>query len=456
MGSMKNETVRPGPSSAKELRRVILASYLGSVVEYYDFLLYVTTASLVFGEVFFSNLSPVTGTIASLGTLAVGYVSRPLGALIFGHFGDKVGRKLVLVVTLILMGASTTLIGLLPTSNQVGMLAPILLITLRVLQGISVGGEWGGASLMAYEHAPTHRRGLASSFSNAGGPTGTALAAGVLGLFSLLPEEQFLAWGWRVPFLLSAVLVAIGLWTRLRISESPLFVEEQRRQKESGEAPKVPLWQVLRAPRSLLLAFFALLAPFTFNSVVGSFGLTYARDNGLDLSSVLGIQVVGAVVCVAAEIAAGALSDAYGRRATLIFGMVAGALFTYPFLRLIGTGSTALTMLGFVLMYGLVIAPMFGPCGAFLSEQFSTGSRYTGASLGYQGASTIGGGFAPVILASLLAAQDGGLGLILLLVIGVGVLSALAVAASTERNSAAATSDRVGASPEPPVSSSTV
>ncbi|MEU0426191.1 MFS transporter [Streptomyces canus] len=456
MKSMKNEAVRPGPSTTKELRRVILASYLGSVVEYYDFLLYVTAASLVFSELFFSNLSPAAGTIASLGTLAVGYVSRPLGALIFGHFGDKVGRKSVLVVTLILMGVSTTLIGLLPTSNQVGMLAPILLITLRVMQGISVGGEWAGASLMAYEHAPAHRRGLASSFANAGGPTGTALAGGMLGLFSLLPEEQFMAWGWRVPFLMSAVLVAIGLWTRLRISESPLFVEEQRRQKESGETPKVPLWEVLRAPRSLLLAFVALLAPFTFNSTVGSFGLTYARDNGLDVSAVLGIQVIGGLVCVGAEIASGALSDTYGRRAVLIFGMVAGALFTYPFLLLVGSGSTGLTMLGFVVMYGLVIAPMFGTCGAFLSEQFSTGSRYTGASLGYQGASTIGGGFAPVILASLLAAQHGGLGLILLLVIGVGVISALAVAASSERSLAPTASEEVGASPESPVSSSTV
>ncbi|MER7922337.1 MFS transporter [Streptomyces sp. NPDC096057] len=433
MGPTTHDAVRPGPADPKELRRVILSSYLGSVVEYYDFLLYVTAASLVFGDLFFSNLSPAVGTIASLGTLAVGYVSRPLGALIFGHFGDRVGRKSVLVITLVMMGVATAAIGLLPTSDEVGMLAPVLLITLRVVQGICVGGEWGGASLMSYEHAPANRRGLASSFANAGGPTGTALAAGVLGLFSLLPEDQFHAWGWRIPFLLSAVLVAIGLWTRLRISESPEFLEEQRKQKESEGTPKIPLWEVLRAPRSLLLAFFALLSPFALNGLIGSFGLTYARDSGLDVSHVLGIQVLGGIACVLGELAAGALSDRYGRRAILIFGMLVGALFAYPFLRLIGSGSTGLTLLAFVVMYGVAIGPMFGPCGAFLSEQFSTGSRYTGASLGYQGASTVGAGFGPVVFASLLAAQNGGLGLIMLLVIGIGVVSAFAVALSRER-----------------------
>ncbi|WP_063740020.1 MFS transporter [Amycolatopsis jejuensis] len=413
----------------RELRRVLLASYLGSAVEYYDFLLYVTASSLVFNKLFFSNLSPVAGTIASLATLAVGYVSRPLGAVLFGHFGDRLGRKSVLVVSLLMMGASTTLIGVLPTSQQVGALAPVLLVLLRVLQGISVGGEWGGASLMAFEHAPPHRRGFAASFSAAGGPTGTALAAGVLGLFTLMPRDQFFSWGWRLPFLLSAVLVGIGLWTRLRISESPLFVAEKRRQQESGETPKIPLWEVLRSPRPLILAFLALLASFTFNSLVGSFSLTYSRDHGLDVSVVLGIQVVGGIVCVAGEILGGAASDRFGRRAVLAFGVIVGSLFAYPFLQLISSGETGKTMLAFVVMYGFAVGPLFGPTGAYLSEQFATRSRYTGASLGYQSASTVGGGFVPVILASLLAASNGGHGLILLFLVGIGVLSLLALAA---------------------------
>lgn len=428
-------------TSPRELRRVIAAGYIGSVVEYYDFLLYVTASSLVFNKLFFSNLSPVAGTIASLGTLAVGYIARPLGGLIFGHYGDKIGRKSVLVVTLLMMGIATTLIGILPTSDQVGTLAPVLLVALRIVQGIAVGGEWGGASLMAFEHTQPHRHGFATSFSAAGGPTGTAIAAGALGLFALLPTEQFYSWGWRIPFLLSAVLVGIGIWTRLKISESPLFLQEKRRQLEQGQT-KVPLWEVLRAPRTLILAFFAMLAAFTFNSLVGSFGLTYARDSGLDVSVILGIQVLGGVCCALSMIAFGAISDRFGRRRTLGFGMVTGALLSYPFLQLIGTGDTVSTLLAYLMFYIFVNGPLFGPSGAFLSEQFETGSRYTGASLGYQAASTLGGGLVPILLASLFSAQNGGRGLVLFLLIGVGVTSACALAigaATSHRNSTAIT-----------------
>jgi MFS transporter, MHS family, shikimate and dehydroshikimate transport protein len=271
---------------------------------------------------------PAAGTIASLGTLAVGYISRPLGAILFAHFGDRVGRKSVLVFTMLTMGVSTTLIGLLPTSQQVGMLAPVLLILLRIVQGVSVGGEWGGASLMAFEHAPAHRRGFAASFA-AGGPTGTALAAAILGLFTLLSTDDFYTWGWRVPFLLSAALVAIGLRTRLRVSESPLFVDEKRRQQEEGDKPKILVWEVLRATHTLIAAFLSTLAAFTYFAMVGPFGLTYARGSWLDVSLVLLIQTIGGVTCVISEIASGALSDRFGRRAVIGFGVVAGALFTY-------------------------------------------------------------------------------------------------------------------------------
>ncbi|MFL4908221.1 MFS transporter [Streptomyces sp. MMS24-I2-30] len=416
----------------------MLASYVGSAVEYYDFLLYVTASSLVFAKLFFGDLSPTAGTIASLATLAVGYVSRPLGAVVFGHFGDRLGRKSMLITTLVMMGVSTTLIGLLPTSDQVGALAPTLLIVLRVVQGVSVGGEWGGASLMAFEHAPVHRRGFATSLSAAGGPTGTALAAAALGLFSLLPDDQFYSWGWRVPFLLSAALVGIGLWTRLKVSESPLFVQARLDREEHGETPKAPLWEVLRTPRPLILSFFGLLATFTFYSLVSSFGLTYAHAHGLSLSAVLGIQVLGGLTCVVGYAVSGAASDRFGRRTVIVFGGVAGSLFTFPFLQMIGSGEALETTAAFLVMFGLVVGPLFGPTGAFLSEQYDTGARYTGASLGYQAASTVGGGLAPLILASLLATQDGGHGFILLFVIGIGVLSVLALAAMKPRTETAA------------------
>ncbi|MFK4296609.1 MHS family shikimate/dehydroshikimate transporter-like MFS transporter [Arthrobacter sp. GAS37] len=441
------DAARSTVNQKRELRRVLLSSYLGSAIEYYDFLLYVAAASLVFGDLFFSNMPPVVATLASLSTLAVGYLSRPLGAVIFGHYGDKIGRKSILVITLLIMGVSTALIGLLPTSNQVGALAPILLVLLRFIQGISVGGEWGGAALMAFEHAPEDRRGFASSFAQAGGPTGTMLAAAVLGLFALLPKDQFMTWGWRIPFLLSAVLVAIGLWVRLRISESPLFVEEQRKQVASGAKAAIPLMQVLRQPRALILVFIALLSPFLFNSLLNSFGLTFAKSNGLELSSVLAIQAAGGFACVVFQIVSGALSDRFGRTAVMTFGMVAGVLFTYPFLLLTSSGEFGKVLLAFVVMNAVAISPMYGPMAAYLSEQFRTGSRYTGASLGYQAASTVGGGFGPMLLATLIAAANGmGWGYILAFTVAIGVLSALAmwVLGRSRSAAAAATLESIG------------
>ncbi|RBM17736.1 MFS transporter [Prauserella sp. PE36] len=421
-------------STSKELRRVVLSSYLGTALENYDFLLYVTAASLVFGKVFFSGLPPVAATIASLGTLGAGYLSRPLGALIFGYVGDRFGRKPALVWTLIIMGAATTLTGLLPTSQQVGALAPILLVTVRVVQGICVGGEWGGAALMAFEHAPERHRGFAASFVNAGQVSGTALGVGLLALFSLLPDEQFMSWGWRIPFLLSAVLVGVGLWIRLGIAESPLFIDQQRNGRGAGDVEDVPLWSVLRRPKSFLLILFALLGPFLLTAGIGSsFGLAYARQNGLDASAVLGITFVASVVCIPFAPLAGALSDRYGRRGIMIGGLVGAIVFIYPFLLMTGSGDTGPTLIAFIVLYAFIITPIFAVSVAFLAEQFETSSRYTGASLGFQLASTVGGGFGPAALASLLAVQNGGIGLILVLVIGTCLLSVLAIILTSSR-----------------------
>ncbi|WP_175839424.1 MFS transporter [Burkholderia anthina] len=419
----------------KELRRVLLSSCIGSAIEYYDFLLYVAAASLIFGRLFFSNLTPVMATIASLGTLAVGYVSRPLGAVFFGHFGDRYGRKSVLIATLITMGVSTTLIGLLPTSAQIGIWSPAALVFLRMLQGVSVGGEWGGGALMAFEHAPEHRRGFASSCSVAGGPAGTMLAAGVLSLFALLPQSQFLAWGWRVPFLLSAVLVGVGFWMRIRVAESPLFVEAQRKRQATGAKHKPPLFDVLRAPKPLLVGFISMLAPFTLYSLVASFGLTYSRKHGLPISSVLAIQATGAVFCAFSEVLCGYLSDRVSRHSVLIFGITAGALLAYPYLLLLASGDVFKTTAGFLLMNVCVIGPVLGPSAAYLAEQFDTHSRYTGASLGLQAASTVGAGFAPITLASLLVLNAGGYQLILAFIVTICLLSGavIGIRANTRR-----------------------
>ena len=208
------------------MRRVLFSSFLGSAVEFYDFLLYGTAAALVFGQLFFSDLTPVVATIASFGTLAVGYIVRPLGGVIFGHFGDRIGRKSMLVLTMTLMGAASFAIGLLPTYDTIGVLAPILLILLRLIQGFAVGGEWGGAALMALEHSDENKRGFSASFANMGAPAGAVLSTVVLAIVTLLPGDAFLSWGWRIPFLLTAVLVGIGLYVRLKVTESPLFEQE--------------------------------------------------------------------------------------------------------------------------------------------------------------------------------------------------------------------------------------
>lgn len=414
-------------SNGKELRRVLTSSYVGSAIEYYDFVLYASASGLIFGKLFFSELTPVVATLAAFATLAVGFVVRPIGAIIFGYFGDRYGRKSVLVFTMAMMGISTALMALLPTRDQVGVLAPILLIALRIVQGLSVGGEWGGAALMAFEHANPKRRGFASSFATAGQPTGSMLAGIVLALFALMPPDQFLAWGWRIPFALSAVLVIFGLWIRVRVSESPLFVEEKKRQAESAVKPRAPIMEVLRRPGVLILSFVALLAPFLSFTLSGAFGITFGAAHGLSTSSVLFISSLGSLVCIFGELFFASLSDRIGRKAVMIGGVVAGALLAGPILLLLQTGEIGAAIVAFALVNGIAIGATFGPLAAFMGERFMTSSRYTGLSLGYQIAATIGGGFGPLILTALIAKNPDDITPIVWFIAGVGLLSVLAL-----------------------------
>jgi MFS family permease len=385
--------------SRTQLRRAVLSSYLGSVIEYYDFLLYATASAVVFNKVFFSNLDPLVGTVAAFGTLATGYFARPLGGIVFGHFGDRIGRKKMLVLSMTLMGVGSTLIGVLPTYAQIGVWAPILLVLLRVVQGIAVGGEWGGAVLMSAEHASS-RRGLWASFTNAGAPSGVVLSTLVLAASaSLSGEEAFLAWGWRIPFLLSIVLLGIGLFVRARVAETPVFTEAAA---HKPAAP--PLVEVLRHhPRNLLLSIGVGFGAFVAQGTITTFLISYAVQAGFPRSTVLNALTLSSFVAIFGIIGYSALSDRVGRKPVVIAGAAAMAGYAFLLFPMVDSGSTLLLTLAIILGQGVVHPAWYGPLAALYTELFSTGSRYTGASLGYQIAG-LGGGIAPLVFASVLAA----------------------------------------------------
>lgn len=429
-GVVEPKSLAENMDEARHMRRVLLSSYLGSAVEFYDFLVYGTAASLVFGHIFFANLDPVLGTVASFGTLAVGYLARPLGGIIFGHFGDRLGRKKMLVLTMLLMGIASTCIGLLPTQQQIGAFAPVLLITLRLVQGLAIGGEWGGATLMALEHSKSKRRGLSVGIVNAGAPSGAVLAALIMGLFAMLPEDEFLAWGWRIPFLISAVLVAVALWVRLGVHESPVF---KKALKSKNEKQKSPLAEVLRAPKALFQTVLAGVTPTAMQSLLATFALTLAVQGGADRSTALFIAAVASVVNMVALPIFGALSDKFGRRPLLLSGLILGAILFYPIFSMIGSGETTQMFVGYILGYGLVVSILMGTISSFISEQFATGSRYTGASIGYQLGATLGGGFAPMIAAQLLL-FGGGTSLVYVVIffVAIALISSIAVLSTRE------------------------
>ena len=328
------QTHRSGP----QLRRAVLSSYLGSVIEYYDFLLYATASALVFNKVFFSNLDPLVGTVASFGTLATGYFARPLGGIVFGHFGDRIGRKKMLVLSMTIMAVGSTLIGLLPTYAQIGVWAPILLVLLRVVQGIAIGGEWGGAVLMSAEHA-TSRRGLWASFTNAGAPSGMVLSSLVLAASaSFIGEAAFLVWGWRIPFLLSVVLLAVGLFVRLRVAETPVFEDAARAKPTSP-----PLMDVLRHhPRNLLLSIGVGFAAFVVQGTLTTFVISYAVQAGFPRPTVLNALTLSPRSSRSSgSSASSALSDRVGRRPVVLAGAARDGLFAFVLFPMIDSGAVA-------------------------------------------------------------------------------------------------------------------
>ena len=404
---MSASDVPPSPSldRKKEVRKVILSSYVGTTIEYYDFLLYTSAASLVFAKVFFSNAPESVGTILSFVTLLAGYLARPIGGIIFGHFGDRLGRKRMLLITMAIMGAASTLIGVVPSYDTIGVWAPVLLVALRVAQGIAVGGDWGGSATISVEASEDGKRGLTAAFVNMGAPSGAVIATLVLAGFGLMSDEAFLSWGWRIPFLLSAVLVVIGLKIRSSMSESPLFAEMQAKAEEQ-EKKEVPLVAVLKKHwRAVLLAAFGTLAAFALQGLLASYALTLGVNTGHhSRTAVLVAFAVGSVLQIGGLAFYASLSDRFGRRPVMMFGAIMGIVLSFPIFWMIAQGSTFLLFLGMIIGMPIVQSAIYGPSAAFISEMFSTEHRYTGASLGYQTASTLGGGVSPLIAASLAAA----------------------------------------------------
>lgn len=385
--------------SAVDRRRVAFATVVGTAVEWYDYFIYASAAGLVFGTLFFEPAGPGFGTILSFLTVGVSFLFRPLGAFLAGHFGDKVGRRPVLVATLILMGASTALIGLLPTYEAIGIGAPLLLVLLRILQGVSAGGEWGGAVLMAVEHAPRNRRGLFGAMPQIGVPIGLLMASAMMAsMDALFPGDAFLDWGWRIPFLFSVVLILVGSWLRRSVEESPVFAEIAER-KEQAKAPIVDLFARF-APLVLLSALV-----FVGNSAVGymttgGYIQRYATDPdgalGLDRGSVLWAVTVSSISWLLATLAAGWICDVIGRRNTYIVGWCVQGVFVLALFPLVNTGSVVLLGVGLVLLT-LGLGLTYGAQSVWYTELFPASVRFSGVSISYALGSILGGAFAPTI-----------------------------------------------------------
>ncbi|MEP6560765.1 MAG: MFS transporter [Nakamurella sp.] len=396
-------STRPEANS-KERRRVVFATVIGTTVEWYDYFIYAAAAALVFGELFFKPAGEGLATILAFITVGISFLFRPLGAFLAGHFGDRYGRRVVLMVTLIMMGASTAAIGLLPTYDTIGIAAPVLLILLRILQGVSAGGEWGGAVLMAVEHAPRNKRGLFGASPQIGVPLGLLLASGMMALMAwIAPGEEFVRWGWRIPFLLSVVLILIGHYIRRNVEESPVFLEIAERKEE---VPATPILQLFRKHTPLVLLA-ALL--FAGNSAVGymttgGFIQNYATDPngpvGLSRGPVLWAVAGSGLIWLLSTWFAGWFCDKIGRRNTYLVGWGLQLIGVFTLFPLVNAASLGLLMLGLAIL-AIGLGFTYGPQAAFYAEMYPASIRFSGVSISYALGSIIGGAFAPTIAAAL-------------------------------------------------------
>jgi MFS transporter, MHS family, shikimate and dehydroshikimate transport protein len=378
-----------------QLNAIVFASCFGTIIEWYDFLIYATAAALIFNKAFFPTFDPLAGTLAALGSYAVGFLARPLGGALFGHFGDRLGRKSMLVLTLFIMGLSTFCIGLLPTYASIGVLAPILLIVLRIIQGIGLGGEWGGASLMVLEHAPADRRGFYTSFVQIGFPIGLVLATLVFTLASKLPEADFAAYGWRIPFLVSIVLLAIGTFVRSRVPETPVFEALKLRDGLS----KHPVAEAVgQNTKNFLIAVGLKLSEVSWVYLLSVFVVVYATTKlGLPKPLMLDAVLYAALLELITLPVFGWLADRIGRRPLYILGALFTILFAFPLFWMLESKSTALIFTAVMIAMNFGHGMMFAPESCYFPEMFGPRVRYSGASFGFQLSAAIGGGFAPIL-----------------------------------------------------------
>jgi metabolite-proton symporter len=391
--------------STHSMRKIATASVIGTTVEWYDLFLFATASALVFNKVFFPTYDALVGTMLAFGTFAAAYVARIVGAAVFGHFGDRIGRKSMLLISLLTMGAATFLIGLLPNYDSIGVAAPILLLTLRIIQGLALGGEWGGAVLMTVEHAPKGRRGFFGSWVQVGVPAGTLLANLVfLVIAANVSEAALLSWGWRIPFLASVILIGVGLYIRLSLEETPSF----QRVKDEGAKAKIPFATLMRTHwKHVLLGGIATLSTGTAFNLLVAFGLTYGKQLGFSRVQMLVAVMISCALCIVLLPLFGALSDRVGRRPVIVGGIVAEALVAFPMFWLMDTKVFGLVVAGYLLMM-TAFAANYGPIATFLAEQFGSRVRYSGLSIAYMLSGLLGSAITPAVTTWLLESTGSG------------------------------------------------
>ncbi|HVX75882.1 MAG TPA: MFS transporter [Bradyrhizobium sp.] len=420
----------PVTADKAAMRRILWSSIVGTAVEWYDFLIYGTATALVFNKIFFAAGDPAMATIAAFGTYAVGFLARPLGAAVFGHFGDRVGRKAMLAITIMVMGFGTFVIGLLPTYAQIGVAAPLLLIAVRFLQGIGLGGEWGGAVLMVVENCPTHKRGFLGSSVQLGYPIGNLAAIGMFALISRLPESEFIAWGWRIPFLISIFLVGIGLWIRLSMEETAAFQQI----KAKNEVVKTPIVDIFRYHRrSFFIAVGLKISEIAYASIAGVFIISYATSKlGIPRNVILNGVFASSFVGLFSIPLFGWLSDRVGRKNMFYASCLFSALFAFPLFSLLATRDPIIIILTIIAAISFGQLVMFGVGAPWYSELFSAKLRYSGASLGFQVGAAISGGLSPLIAVSLMTWAGGATWPVSVFLMVCAVITAIATSAAPE------------------------